>query len=664
MKKTVFVLVGLVAVGALAQVSPYAPIVSYDPFGWEATNAKIVKTLDYSGGSGAWPLYTADGVAAPVMTFDCLGSQYAGGATWPCTGLTFAKTSVAITTANTIFYPSGFSSSAGTAPKTSNVGDYFDGGDALDPIEDFSGFAVIMPTTISGNRRWLQKGGGAPGGSDAFILRSETGGAIKVYVFKSDGTNSSITCCASCAVANAWQAVTFSYDYVTDGTSVLRCMVNGTAATNVTNAKGPIKDVTNPWRIAGYTGSSEAQDGIYYRVAFLKGTAWNDNQVVAVNRSLRGLMPNGVATPFTRSTVTTCAPIVGTPTMQTLGPNWPCYTDKGVRLWPGYTNYIKQSEDITTTWTADGSGSPAPTLTANQYTSPDGIDFTGDKVEFPETPNATDRSLLGSGITSSLAAGPAIASVWARAHSGTATLRMYTTTGNCNNITTTTCSLTTSWSLCELPFTATAAAYYLVFGTRMPCSGHTDLGAQTVGLWGAQLTQTKTRAPYIKTTTAAVTASADALSATNPATTLGPLAISVKYTSPDWNPATSATYSVPLALGADAANNSIVIRRLNDGSFSGVVQDNAGGTITTNGTPPGTTDLTEYWFTAGYTNTGAAKLYQTKTPFGTQSGAGTGVVNSPSATIYIGSSNGSSGDPGYYKKVNICTGNNYKSCAR
>lgn len=166
-------------------------------------------------------------------------------------------------------------------------------------------------------------------------------------------------------------------------------------------------------------------------------------------------------------------------------------------------NWILQSEDFATTWSAtnDGSGTAAPTVTTNFATDPLGGN-TADRVQVASCLTAGWISKVQQAITTPVnGVGTFAVYVKGNGTSGTLSLCSYTTTGTC-----TSCAYTASaWTRCTHSIAATsAAATYVNAGctNSVSYSGSLASAAQDVLLWGAQLDYGGGTS-YVSTTTTA-----------------------------------------------------------------------------------------------------------------------------------------------------------------
>lgn len=172
----------------------------------------------------------------------------------------------------------------------------------------------------------------------------------------------------------------------------------------------------------------------------------------------------------------------------------------GLRVHRGYINILLRSEEFDNAAWADFGGS---TITANQYTAPDGT-LTGDKFTGAAT---TGRSQTVASVSQSSHS----CSFWARCDSvatvGTCTQRI-NIVGTGNSAGDATCSFSatdTAWRRIQCSGAAYGAGI-----TNVGCYIDNGTSGQPIGVWGAQLTDNSPQMrPYAVTTTAAVTVNAE-----------------------------------------------------------------------------------------------------------------------------------------------------------
>lgn len=97
-----------------------------------------------------------------------------------------------------------------------------------------------------------------------------TGKFPNLYIFKSGGGASTVSCTNTLASSGTWYHVVFTYSYVTDGTSVLTIYLNGTQEQQITNAVGPIYASSRDFLIGeqGYSGFPRWWNGMIDEVGF------------------------------------------------------------------------------------------------------------------------------------------------------------------------------------------------------------------------------------------------------------------------------------------------------------------------------------------------------------------------------------------------------------
>ncbi len=207
---------------------------------------------------------------------------------------------------------------------------YFDLGDVADQAGDFSvcveymeptlGTAGVVTKDDSTNRSWT--------------LAKESGSNLAFRVF--GGGSTSVLATMGTVAAGSWNVVCTAYDFVANGSSVLRANFNGTAPTEVTNAVGPVDDTSTTLKI-GYDFDSRYLAGSVRRVSVWTGFAASDTQLATMTRSQRGLLAQKPATAevsFSRADSTLCCPFTDAECYW-LAPGVPCIHAPTYSGWAG-----------------------------------------------------------------------------------------------------------------------------------------------------------------------------------------------------------------------------------------------------------------------------------------------------------------------------------------
>lgn len=168
---------------------------------------------------------------------------------------------------------------------------------------------------------------------------------------------------------------------------------------------------------------------------------------------------------------------------------------KGAGFFGAYSNLIFPSEEFDSAlWSKFG----APVVTANNVLAPDG-NLTADRIAGSASDCGAARICGGLAIGDT-----ASGSVWLRADSAL-TVNIYLLETGFNTLLS--CNLTTLWQRFEVKRTATVGGNMI-----FQIGGAGTLTNKTIYAWGAQVTKTANIMPYVPTTSAAASRSADSMS--------------------------------------------------------------------------------------------------------------------------------------------------------
>ena len=191
------------------------------------------------------------------------------------------------TTVDSPYYPNGFNNPAQPAVKlASAMGDYYSVG-TLTPAAStgltvFGKFIGYIPTA---NEFLFGADGGITNRCWAVNLNTNFG-----FIIFGSGSYSYMTTLASTV---QWNVFACSYQYVTDGTSVMRMNFNGTAVSALTNAHGPINTAVPQAVVLGvYTQipGSFNLNGAVAEIGCISNFSASDAQLAAMVQSQMGLL--------------------------------------------------------------------------------------------------------------------------------------------------------------------------------------------------------------------------------------------------------------------------------------------------------------------------------------------------------------------------------------
>lgn len=653
------------AVPAWGQTSyaPYSPYVPYDPFGWEVSGGQKVLNIDWST-SGNWDYYTGyaglQPIAATAPTLDCKLSSWSGTGDLTCTGSTGGTGTLGgnPTTANSVFYPSGFSSSPATWATLDGSGDRFSFGDVLSPSGDFTICATVAPATVSGFKTILCKKTDAAKGPFCLYLSS----ASAVLTTNKDASTATTFTVSSAVQANAVTSLCFAYDYVGATNSIIDASVNGSDGSAVSNAVGPPMTAAVPLVLGQYSDlSADTFSGSIYRVTYWSGWAASSTELIALSKSQMGMIPaKGSALTVTRASIQSCVP-TSTSSLYYVGNGMPCITQYGLAAWGAGGNKLPKSEDSTGWATSNASN-------ARDVTAPDGaatsattttVSSDGDarstSQDFTATAAVTSCSAwLKSGTASTADLG--IYQTDFKATSGAVVVGDCTiaTSGNYQHV-----STTANWCRVRISTTsALSAATATMYLFPYAATGQT--AAQTIVSWGWQCEAASYAGPYYPTTGTAATWPTTAISLANPLSTVGAFVVREVFTAP----ATLAgsTNKMFVSAGTFTGANSWAISSYGTGVLVYTYDSGALEYKWTTASVPVTAGV-ENTFYMVYKHAKPGISYMNGTATSSYAGTGTDVLSSMPTTIYIANSHaGTASLGGYVKSLKMCKGKNYTMC--
>ena len=480
--------------GASPMINPVAGIVDFSSFG-----------------SSSW-------YGLPAPTVACLADASGGGMT--CAGATASKQG-SPTTVGSPFYPAGFSGAQQMAASLggSNL-NYFDLGD-VGRVNggDFTICGVVQANT-TGTGVYAARLAIGTGGWDLY-----DNGSFSLYIANAVG-GAAFSIGAS--VPKTWNVLCASYHYVTNGTSVVKANLNGTAATDSTTMRSMPDATANNFLIGKDGVNTAAQNGIS-RISFWTGYAASTSELnlaVRSQMSLLAVKPAGTAISYARASSPLCCP-TDSAHCYYVGSGMPCVTSAGLQVWPAGKNLALQSEVLKTSWTKTAGMS----ITDDQGIGPD-LAQTMDLL----TSTSNDDEIYQQGTAASTAT-KWVGSAWFRAD---ATTKVGSLMVECGNTTACTCYRSDGGTCTATNTSPVPSGYCLAYGTfdtsapvrmeaRATCqttsttnyisiaAGQWKTSYATILVGEAQLEAGVDNAsPYYPTTTGAVTWPATAVSMANP----------------------------------------------------------------------------------------------------------------------------------------------------
>jgi hypothetical protein len=202
---------------------------------------------------------------------DC--ANYAGG-NWVCggtVGATFVASGVpAPALATSPYYENGYTAANTSSAYFNGVNSYFDAGDVLDQTGDMTVCAARKSDATAGGYL-LSKYKDGPADWAYLFYTANVATSCSLFVAKSNVAASNIATAINAGVG-AWSVCCGSYDFVADGTSILRINQDGVAPAEITNAVGPIRDIVSPLRIGA---SSAPAPLMLWNGSIARVTMWN-----------------------------------------------------------------------------------------------------------------------------------------------------------------------------------------------------------------------------------------------------------------------------------------------------------------------------------------------------------------------------------------------------
>ncbi len=304
-------------------------------------------------GFGRPGLYGASYNASNIdCVADASGGTFSAGSLGACPATPVGSP----TTVGSPFWPSGFSGAQQMAVRLP-VTDYYTLGNVAAPAGSFSGCVIYNYAATDSYQTIFSR---MRVGNQWMLWHATS--LDRVYVWKNNSNYSYID--LGLPVVNAWNVACWSYQYVADGTSVLRANYNGTAASPVMTAVGPVQQgVTQNLEIGG-NGYVNGLNGSVVRATYMDGVAYSDAQLAAmVGDQMRLLAdkPTGQAISFARNDAQLECPITSSDCYN-VAAGVPVIGDTGLRVWGAAenANAFWGSDDITTGWSKDAAVTVEP----------------------------------------------------------------------------------------------------------------------------------------------------------------------------------------------------------------------------------------------------------------------------------------------------------------
>lgn len=316
-------------------------------------------------------------------------------------------------------------------------------------------------------------------------------------------------------------------------------------------------------------------------------------------------------------------------------PNSPGLDDSGAGAWTSFAQSAGKTEALNSTdaWTAAGVGAAAPTVTADQNTTPWGT-ATAERVQFAAAPLDQNASTLSS-ASFVATSGARTASIWAKGNGASQNFWLGIALGDRSTCTQTQCiALAGSWTRCSHYASLASQNWYVVMGNDRRCTGRSDLGAADVFLAGANFSNTAYLAPYAPNANASAASQASSYGNQNStATSLAqPMCWGVKAQPADSWAAGYARFLIGIGAGSGNNRGSLQVNATNQPVLT--ITDNSGNAKTWTGTA--LTGAAAKSFVACIDQTGGGTLHVDGVQASATASGTTGTLGALPATITVG----------------------------
>ena len=384
------------------------------------------------------------------------------------------------------------------------------------PAGDVS-MCVLVSTDAQGstshNQAPIGKSSSINAGVAAFIYADSGGGSAALRVSSDGSAFTTMFSTATNTASGPWRFYCTTYDYVGAANSSGIFYQDASASSPNNTLPGPLAaTATIPWRVGLGAGGLSLIGRV--RFAFMTEKVLSAAEVTALNALVHASVTDvsgTMALTTTRSTVRNCESTTGLSITQ-LAPHRPCVTGGGLDIWNATTNVALRSEELTTAnWTALGGGGPAaPTVTANLGLAPDGS-LTAEKVDYPAVGGSGQYTLVFT--TYNPSAGTYTWSFFIKGVSGSGTMTFWSNSAENGLKHTGTCPYTsTAWTVCSATSTllaSTNTSWSVGLDTSPANPVAAASAAQSVYLWGMQISAGGARRPYVRTRGTTATSAID-----------------------------------------------------------------------------------------------------------------------------------------------------------
>lgn len=623
--------------------------------GAQFVSSGIVRRIPLNA-SGIYPSNVA---AAPTLEVDFSQAPPGAGNTFTAnTGQTLTQQGSGITRTTDGTYPAGVSGSQGHEWNFNGSTDYITS-TIGPPAGDFSVVCIVTPSAATVTEQII--GGYNPSGNKRGWRLVQATTSAQFMVSK-DGTSgggsmSNVTAGAGSLAIGRTSVVIGTYDYVADGTSIMRIYADA-ISNNVTNAVGPVYPAAGDITIgADGTGAGALYAGSISHCTYWDGIVLTPGQAAAIlNTWLGVLSTSGVPVSTTAATppaLQVAAGDSGTePFLRSFGANLNTISNNGScsGLYGATATTNKVWRGSLETWAAGVPTGWTETITSTG----DCARTTASKAHLYSSArcvlvDADDAVSLTSGCATVSGNTGYQISAWAKSVSGTPLLTVTVIeddSADCGSPTTTTdvisgATPTTSWGIQRGTITTQAATIRAQVRVTLPAAAAQVMDIDAVMMRGPPGNG------YIADAYCATDADSDAACSTtvnstpSPYSANGPTTTTLTACTPYAGTALIAESSVAFADGNSSAANSLAIAVINATTDEPMywIWDNSPNYKYVSPDISNWSALTSYALKYGHDGSGNLRLWWNSAWQTTMGGAGTGKRSAAQTTTYLGGTN-------------------------
>jgi hypothetical protein len=402
-----------------------------------------------------------------------------------------------------------------TSQRLNGTADAFKVDAADSPTGDFSvewtGTIDVLPASICVP---IMKWDASAANRRACYLSFSNAGAVSWVVHKTDASSTTVATGAFALTLRARHHIVGTYDYVADGTSVMRLYIDGVeAATASTTAVGPMQVASaTPWTF----GSSNDAGNRFWQQGLIGQAAITEKVLSAATIATMSQIclgqvkgSRGEAITYTRAgTMTLPTPDGGAMTLQ---PNKIPVVNGGILIEPAGSNLALQSEGAGVVWFTSGTG----TITNDTIVAPDGT-LTADVL----TDSNAAFSEYYAQIVVTATQSKYTFSCWVKSPTLTSCKLQMAGIGNAaGDVASAPLTISTSWQRLSLTTPAAYGAGLSSVVIDVETSTATDQG--DLHIWGCQLEASPVATSYMRSGAGAGSRSAPVCTVANPLVNAG-----------------------------------------------------------------------------------------------------------------------------------------------